>query len=207
MDKVFLYAGLILCLIMVLSLYRAVLGPSVLDRLIGVNAVGSKTTVLLVLVGLLFHRVDMFVDIALALCLAQLRGRAGRVALFPETGRPGPLKGSCRRLMNLAVTIILGVGLVFFLGGAVGILRFPDFYSRLHPAGKMDTLGSFLMLGALALYHLYPFTLDNVLVAIKIMLIVVFYFMASPTATHAIVDAGIRAGQGAWQKPGRGAGS
>ena len=109
--------------------------------------------------------------------------------------------------MNLAVTIILGVGLVFFLGGAVGILRFPDFYSRLHPAGKMDTLGSFLMLGALALYHLYPFTLDNVLVAIKIMLIVVFYFMASPTATHAIVDAGIRAGQGAWQKPGRGAGS
>lgn len=109
--------------------------------------------------------------------------------------------------MNLAVAVILGMGLVFFTGGAVGILRFPDFYSRLHPAGKMDTLGGFLMLGALALYHLYPFTLDNLLVAIKIALIVVFYFLASPTATHAIVDAGIRAGQAAWQKPKTGAGS
>ncbi len=69
MDQVFLYTSLILCLIMVLSLYRALFGPSVLDRLIGVNAIGSKTTVLLVLVGLLFHRVDMFVDIALAYAL------------------------------------------------------------------------------------------------------------------------------------------
>ena len=109
--------------------------------------------------------------------------------------------------MDLAVSILLGLGLVFFLGGAVGILRFPDFYSRLHPAGKMDSLGSLLMLAALALHNLYPFTLDNLLVAIKIMLIVVFYFLASPTATHAIVDAGLRAGQAAWQKPGRGAGA
>ncbi len=51
---------------MVLSLYRAVFGPTVLDRLIGVNAIGSKTTTLLVLIGLIYERVDMFVDIALA---------------------------------------------------------------------------------------------------------------------------------------------
>jgi multicomponent Na+:H+ antiporter subunit F len=49
-----------------LSLYRAVFGPSVLDRLIGVNAIGSKTVVLLILIGLIYQRVDMFVDIALA---------------------------------------------------------------------------------------------------------------------------------------------
>jgi len=66
MDKVFLYSGIFLALIMLLSLYRAVFGPTVLDRLIGVNAVGSKTIALLVLIGLLYHRVDMFVDIALA---------------------------------------------------------------------------------------------------------------------------------------------
>ncbi|MCF8033383.1 MAG: monovalent cation/H(+) antiporter subunit G [Desulfarculaceae bacterium] len=103
--------------------------------------------------------------------------------------------------MDWVVTVMLALGLVFFTGAAVGILRFPDFYSRLHPAGKMDTLGSFLMLAALALQELSHFTLDNVLVAVKIMLIVVFYFIASPTATHAIVDAGLRAGQGAWHKP------
>jgi multicomponent Na+:H+ antiporter subunit F len=66
MDTVFLAAGIALCLILVLSLYRAVIGPTVLDRLIGVNAVGSKTTALLILIGLIYHRVDMFVDIALA---------------------------------------------------------------------------------------------------------------------------------------------
>ncbi|QTA86249.1 monovalent cation/H+ antiporter complex subunit F [Desulfonema magnum] len=66
MDNVFLYSGLFLAVIMALSLYRAVLGPTVLDRLIGVNAIGSKTTVLLILIGLIYEKVDMFVDIALA---------------------------------------------------------------------------------------------------------------------------------------------
>ncbi|MBC8460403.1 MAG: pH regulation protein F [Deltaproteobacteria bacterium] len=66
MDNIFLYCGLFLSLLMILSLYRAIFGPTVLDRLIGVNAIGSKTVVLLVLIGLIYHRVDMFVDIALA---------------------------------------------------------------------------------------------------------------------------------------------
>jgi multicomponent Na+:H+ antiporter subunit F len=54
---------------MVLSLYRAVFGPTVLDRLIGANAIGSKTVVLLIFIGFIYHRVDMFVDIALAYAL------------------------------------------------------------------------------------------------------------------------------------------
>ena len=66
MQTVFLYLGICLGLLMLLSLYRAVAGPTVLDRLVGVNAIGSKTTALLVLIGLIFQRVDMFVDIALA---------------------------------------------------------------------------------------------------------------------------------------------
>ena len=69
MNDVFLYSSIILCLLMVLSLYRSVFGPTLLDRIMGVNAVGSKTSVLLVLIGLLYGRVDMFVDIALAYAL------------------------------------------------------------------------------------------------------------------------------------------
>ena len=69
MQTVFLYSGIFLALLMLLSLYRAVAGPTVLDRLVGVNAIGSKTTVLLILVGLIYGRVDMFVDIALAYAL------------------------------------------------------------------------------------------------------------------------------------------
>jgi multicomponent Na+:H+ antiporter subunit F len=66
MEKIFTYAGIYLSLLILLSLYRAVFGPTVLDRLVGVNAVGSKTIVLLILIGLIYQRVDMFVDIALA---------------------------------------------------------------------------------------------------------------------------------------------
>ncbi len=66
MDSVFLYCGLYLAVLMLVSLYRPLFGPTVLDRMIGVNAIGSKTAVLLIMIGLLYHRVDMFVDIALA---------------------------------------------------------------------------------------------------------------------------------------------
>jgi len=66
MDTFFLYSGIFLSLLMALPLYRALAGPTTPDRMLGVNAIGSKTTVLLVVIGLLYHQVDMFVDIALA---------------------------------------------------------------------------------------------------------------------------------------------
>ena len=66
MQAIFLYASVFLACLMGLSLYRSVFGPTVLDRIIGVNAIGSKTTTLLILIGLIYERVDMFVDIALA---------------------------------------------------------------------------------------------------------------------------------------------
>ncbi len=68
-DDFFMGCGIFLGLLMVLSLYRGIFGPTVLDRMIGVNAIGTKTTVLLILIGLMYHRLDMFVDIALAYAL------------------------------------------------------------------------------------------------------------------------------------------
>ena len=92
MNILFLYCGLYLALIMMLSLYRAVAGPTVLDRLIGVNAIGSKTVALLILIGLVYQRVDMFVDIALAYAmlnfiavLAASRYFQKRKGLYDET--------------------------------------------------------------------------------------------------------------------------
>ncbi|MCF6248210.1 MAG: monovalent cation/H+ antiporter complex subunit F [Desulfobacula sp.] len=66
MITFFLSVALGLLFLMLFSIYRALFGPTVLDRLIGVNAIGSKTVVLLLLIGFLYERVDMFVDIALA---------------------------------------------------------------------------------------------------------------------------------------------
>jgi multicomponent Na+:H+ antiporter subunit G len=102
--------------------------------------------------------------------------------------------------LNILVLILLMSGLIFFTGGAVGIIRFPDFYSRLHPAGKLDTMGLFMSAIGLSLYIFSDFSLGSMMTAIKIILIVVFIFITSPTATHAIVDAGVRAGLKPWTK-------
>ncbi len=108
-------------------------------------------------------------------------------------------------MMDIVVLFLLVAGLVFFTGGTVGILRLPDFYTRLHPAGKMDTFGSLMMMFSLALFNLHEFTGASLLTSFKIMLIVVFVFLSSPTATHSIVDAGVRAGLKPWTKEHKGA--
>ena len=92
--------------------------------------------------------------------------------------------------MDILVIIFTITGLIFFFATTVGLLRFPDFYSRMHAAGKGDTLSSLIMLLALVFYNFHEFNLANLLIAFKILLIGVFIFMASPTATHAIIDAG-----------------
>ncbi len=103
--------------------------------------------------------------------------------------------------MSFLISFLLIAGLVFFTGGAIGIVRYPDFYSRLHPAGKLDTGGLVITLSAVALYTIQPLTLAAVMTSIKILLILIFVFVTSPTAIHAIVDAGVRAGLKPWEKP------
>ncbi|MEJ2689431.1 MAG: monovalent cation/H(+) antiporter subunit G [Deltaproteobacteria bacterium] len=58
---------------------------------------------------------------------------------------------------------------------------------------KGDTLASFLLLLGLGLYNLHDFSVGGLLVLAKILFISVFIFIASPTATHAIMDAGYEA--------------
>ena len=108
--------------------------------------------------------------------------------------------------MAVLTIIFLVLGLVFFAGGSVGIIRFPDFYTRLHPAGKLDTGGLVITMSAFALHTIRPLTVEAAVTAAKIILIVVFVFITSPTAIHAIVDAGVRAGLPPWQKEEEGRG-
>lgn len=51
------------------SIYRAIAGPTIYDRVISVGVIGTKTVMLLCLIGLLYNRLDMFIDIALAYAL------------------------------------------------------------------------------------------------------------------------------------------
>lgn len=98
-------------------------------------------------------------------------------------------------IITLISVILVLSGLVFFLGASVGLLRFPDFYTRMHAAGKGDTLSSLLVILGFAVYQLRDFHSFShdwliLLVILKLMAIVFFIFLTSPTATSALMDAG-----------------
>ena len=105
-------------------------------------------------------------------------------------------------IINAITILLLAAGFFFFFATTVGILRFPGFYSRMHAAGKGDTISPVLALSGLALYNLHHVSGDTVLVSIKMLLITVFIFLASPTATHAIMDAGYDSGAIPWERHG-----
>ncbi len=83
-------------------------------------------------------------------------------------------------LFSALSVILLLVGAAFVVIGNVGLVRLPDFYTRLHAAGLTDTLGATLVLGGLAVEA------GLTLVTVKLLLIMVFVFFTSPTATHAL---------------------
>ena len=69
MNNFFLWVSLILCFLVLVSLYRGIWGPGFLNRIVAINVIGTKIVVILVLMGLVIQRVDMFVDISLAYAL------------------------------------------------------------------------------------------------------------------------------------------
>ena len=90
--------------------------------------------------------------------------------------------------------ILAGAGLLFFLGAAVGLYRFPDFYTRMHAAGKGDTLSSLLILAGFALITLEGSSATDWLLVVKVLAIVLFIMLTSPTSTHALMRAGFEDG-------------
>jgi multicomponent Na+:H+ antiporter subunit F len=65
MELFFLLVAILLTVIIAIPFYRVVRGPTVFDRLLGAGAIGTKTTVIICLIGLLFDRLEMFIDIAI----------------------------------------------------------------------------------------------------------------------------------------------
>ena len=103
--------------------------------------------------------------------------------------------------MNVAETIgmiVVLAGIFFLMMATLGILRFPDFFTRMHAAGKCDTLGSLLVL--LGLASINGFDPNNLQASLKIVFIAVFVFLTSPTATHAIARAAFKNKMPMWTK-------
>ena len=86
-------------------------------------------------------------------------------------------------LKDIASWICFLAGSGFVLIGCIGLVRFPDFYTRLHPAGVTDTAGAELIIIGMILQA------PSWLVAAKLGFIALFLLLTSPVATHAIAHA------------------
>jgi len=83
---------------------------------------------------------------------------------------------------SLSAFFMIG-GVFFVIAGAVGVLRLPDFYTRMHAAGMTDTLGAEMILLGLIVQAGFSQT------SLKLALIAFLLFLTSPTAAHAVVGA------------------
>ncbi len=82
MDSFFIFAGIAIFALMLPILYRIMVGPTAIDRIVAVNVIGTKTTVLLVIIGMVFQRVEMFVDFALTYALLNFIGSLAAARFF-----------------------------------------------------------------------------------------------------------------------------
>lgn len=88
--------------------------------------------------------------------------------------------------------VLLGAGALLGLIGGIGLLRFPDFYTRLHAASITDTLCAALLLSGLAVQF------GATLASAKLGLIFAFLLFTSPTAAHALGKSALRSGLMPW---------
>lgn len=90
--------------------------------------------------------------------------------------------------VDLLSWLLLVAGGIFCVIGAIGMLRMPDFFTRLHAASVIETLGAGLLITGMMLQA--GFTL----ITVKLLFIALLIFFTSPTATHALARAAIHRG-------------
>ncbi len=91
-------------------------------------------------------------------------------------------------VLDISSWILLLIGCAFMVTGGIGVLRFPDLYTRMHAASLTDTMGAGFIIFGLALQS------GASLVTVKLLLILAFLFFTSPTAAHALARTALASG-------------
>ena len=89
-------------------------------------------------------------------------------------------------IVNLSSALCLLIGSFLCLSGGVGIIRFPDFYTRMHAVGVTDTLAAAMIIIGLMLQN------PEALVILKLLLILLMTVFISPVTSHALAKAALR---------------
>ncbi len=102
--------------------------------------------------------------------------------------RPKRMGENMQAVIDILSWIFIIGGSFFAIVGAVGLVRFPDFWSRLHAVSVTDSAGVILLIVGMALQA------GLTLVTVKLLLILAFLFITGPTSTHAVANAALVSG-------------
>ncbi|MCH2037910.1 MAG: monovalent cation/H(+) antiporter subunit G [Rickettsiales bacterium] len=91
-------------------------------------------------------------------------------------------------IQSIVSWLLMIIGSFFILTGAMGIIRFPDFYSRMHPSGLIDSAGAPLVLAGIAVDY------GLSLITFKIILLIVILMFTGSTSTHTLAKAAMLSG-------------
>ena len=97
-------------------------------------------------------------------------------------------------LQEIIAALLMGLGLIFLVGSMIGMLRLPDFYSRVHASGNSETLGTMLVFLGLAVYNGISIT------SAKLLIILMFIFVGNPIGSHILTKAAYKTGHPVWTK-------
>lgn len=97
-------------------------------------------------------------------------------------------------LVGVLSGVLLATGAVFVLSGGVGLLRFPDFYTRIHAVSVTDSAGAGLILVGLLLQP------SGWQTTVRLLTILLFLTLTGPTATHILAHAARRDGVPMWRE-------
>lgn len=96
------------------------------------------------------------------------------------------------RINEVIAAVLLVASLLFFLISAIGMLRLPDFYTRLHASGNSETLGLMLSCLGLVIYE------GPTILSVKIVFVFLLVFLANPIGTHILGKAALKSGHHVW---------
>lgn len=99
-------------------------------------------------------------------------------------------------VIEIVISLLILCGTLFSLGGAVGILRLPDSYCRMHALSKGTTLGIICFMLAAFGY----FAWSGIAICFKSLLALFFIFLSAPVGSHMIAKAGYHYGIPLWEK-------
>ena len=88
MKTFLLYVLVMLAILLGAYLYRVLRGPTIFDRVLGLNGISTKAIILLIVIGVYFERVDMFIDISTGYALLNLVGALAVAKYLEQKGVP-----------------------------------------------------------------------------------------------------------------------